>query len=63
MRAKELIRELEQSVELYGNLRVKVRDGEHGISYDGISVLLDPASPAEEERGEEGWINLSVYGI
>lgn len=63
MRARQLIRELEKAVEQFGNLRVEVRDSGNGCSYEGISVLPDPASILEEERGEEGKISLSVYSV
>lgn len=61
MKASELIAELQNAVAKYGDLDVLVRYPADGCSWSGLVVHPDPASPAEEEAGMKGTIDINAF--
>lgn len=59
MKASKLIAELQKAVAEHGDLGILVHDSSDGCSWSGLTVWPDPASPAEEEEGVKGTIDLT----
>ena len=61
MKASELIAELQNAIDEYGDMDILVRSPEDGWDSLGISVWADPPSELEKQRGIEGTIDINVW--
>ena len=61
MKASELIVELQNAIDEYGDMDILVRSPEDGWDASGISVWADPPSQLEKDEGIEGTIDINVW--
>ena len=61
MKASELIVELQNAIDEYGDMDILVRSPEDGWDASGISVWDDPPSQLEKDEGIEGTIDINVW--
>ena len=62
MKCSELIKELTDTMQQYGDLDILIRSPEDGWDASDITVWADPPSYAEIEAGIVGTIDINVIG-
>ena len=62
MKASVLISELTAAVKTAGDLEILVRYPEDGSAWEDFSVVPDPPTPMECDRGEKGTIDINIVG-
>lgn len=61
MLASELIKQIQDEINKYGDMPILIRDCSEGYDYNGFTVKADPPSELEKQEEIIGTIDINIF--